>query len=39
MGALRLEDLPRYSYDEYLLWNENWELIYGVAYAVSSAPV
>ena len=39
MGALRLEDLPKYNYDEYILWEDNWELIYGVAYAMSPAPM
>ncbi len=39
MGALRLEDLPRYTYEEYIKWEDNWELIYGVAYAMSPAPM
>ena len=39
MGALRVEDLPSYSYDEYILWEDNWELIYGVAYTMSPAPM
>ena len=38
MVALRLEDLPNYTYDNYLLWEGNWELIYGVAYAMVPAP-
>jgi Uma2 family endonuclease len=39
MGALRLEDLPHYTYEEYCKWEDNWELIYGVAYAVAPAPI
>ncbi|MEA3498366.1 MAG: Uma2 family endonuclease [Campylobacterota bacterium] len=39
MGALRFEDLPRYTYDDYLLWEDNWELIYGIAYAMAPAPM
>jgi Uma2 family endonuclease len=39
MGALKLEDIPRYTYDDYKLWDDKWELIYGVAYAMSPAPI
>ncbi len=39
MGALSLEDLPTYTYSEYIKWEDNWELIYGVAYAMSPAPM
>ncbi len=39
MGALRLEDLPTYTYEDYKRWDDNWELIYGVAYAMSPAPM
>jgi Uma2 family endonuclease len=39
MGAIRLEDLPGYTYEDYLLWEDNWELIYGVAYAMSPSPM
>ena len=39
MGVLQLEDLPTYTYKEYLKWKDNWELIYGVAYAMSPAPM
>jgi len=40
MGALKLEDLPRYSYDDYKNWEGNdWELIYGQAYCMSPAPM
>jgi len=39
MGALRLEDLPHYTYDEYKLWKGKWELIDGIAYAMSPSPI
>ncbi|MEA1955497.1 MAG: Uma2 family endonuclease, partial [Campylobacterota bacterium] len=39
MGALRIEDLPLYTYDDYKIWEGEWELIYGIAYAMSPAPM
>ena len=39
MGALKLEDLAHYTYDDYKIWEDDWELIYGVAYAMSPAPM
>ncbi len=40
MGAIKLEDLPHYTYDEYKNWEGNdWELIYGQAYCMSPAPM
>ncbi|NOQ31382.1 MAG: Uma2 family endonuclease [Helicobacteraceae bacterium] len=39
MGAARLEDLPHYTYEDYKLWDGEWELINGVAYAMAPAPV
>ena len=39
MGALRLEDLPHYTYDDYKAWEGRWELIYGVPYAMSPSPI
>lgn len=39
MGALKLEDLPRYTYDDYKNWEDRWELIYGVPYAMAPAPM
>lgn len=39
MGVLRLEDLPRYSYDDYKLWEGKWELIEGVAYSMAPSPI
>lgn len=32
------EDLPHYSYDDYLQWEGRWELINGIPYAMSPAP-
>jgi Uma2 family endonuclease len=31
-------DIPHYSYEDYLSWEDSWELIDGVAYAMSPAP-
>jgi len=39
MGALKLEDLPYYTYDDYKNWEDNWELICGVPYAMAPAPM
>ena len=36
MGALEL--LDRYTYDDYKKWEGRWELIDGIAYAMSPAP-
>ncbi len=37
-NALRVEDLPRYTYDEYFQWEGRWELIKGIPYAMVPAP-
>ena len=39
MGALRVEDLPTYTYEDYKEWEGDWELIYGLAYAMAPAPM
>ena len=39
MGAIRLDEIPHYTYDDYSLWEGEWEVIYGVAYAMSPAPM
>ncbi|MEA3456727.1 MAG: Uma2 family endonuclease [Campylobacterota bacterium] len=39
MAALRNNDLPYYTYDDYTYWEGEWELIDGIAYAMSPAPV
>lgn len=38
MGALRLEDV-NYTYDDYKLWDGDWELIQGIPLAMSPAPL
>ena len=38
MGALKEEYLPHYTYDEYVAWDGEWELIDGVPYAMAPAP-
>ncbi|MCX6073014.1 MAG: Uma2 family endonuclease [Campylobacterales bacterium] len=39
MGALQLEDLPKYTYEDYCLWEGKWELIDGIVYAMSPMPM
>jgi len=39
MGALQLDDLPHYTYEDYKHWEGQWELIYGIAYAMSPMPL
>ena len=39
MGALRLDDLPHYVYDDYKIWEGKWELINGVPYAMAPSPI
>ena len=39
MGSLLIENLPHYTIQEYKKWEGNWELIYGIPYAMSPAPV
>jgi len=36
--ALREDDLPHYTYKEYSQWEGDWELIGGIAYAMSPSP-
>src|SRR5215211_4745387 len=31
--------LPNYTYDDYVFWEGNWELIDGIPYAMSPAPI
>lgn len=38
MGALKTEDI-RYTYDDYKLWQGDWELIDGIAVAMAPAPM
>ena len=39
MSAIKKEYLPHYTYEEYKKWEGSWELIYGVPYAMSPAPM
>ncbi len=39
MSAIKKEYLPNYTYDDYKMWEGNWELIYGVPYAMAPAPM
>ena len=39
MGLLKEEYYPSYTYDEYALWEGDWELIEGVPYAMAPAPM
>lgn len=38
MSLPRLEDLPCYTYSDYVQWEGRWELICGVPHAMSPAP-
>lgn len=35
---LTIQDIPRYTYKDYEKWEGDWELIRGIAYAMSPAP-
>ncbi|BBP44282.1 Uma2 family endonuclease [Thiosulfativibrio zosterae] len=39
MAYIKLEDLPTYTYVDYLQWKGRWELIEGHPYAMSPSPV
>lgn len=39
MGALEIDELPHYTYDDYVQWEGRWELIHGIPYAMAPAPV
>jgi Uma2 family endonuclease len=39
MGAIKLEYLPHYTYEDYIKFEGNWEIIYGVAYNMAPAPM
>ena len=39
MGALKKEDFPHYTYDDYVQWEGRWELLDGIAYAMAPAPM
>ena len=37
--ALKAEDLPHYVYDDYAQWEGKWEIIEGIPYAMTPAPI
>ena len=37
MNKVVIEDLPHYSYEDYKLWEGDWELIRGIPYAMAPA--
>ncbi len=39
MGALKKEYLPEYTYEDYIQWEGDWELIHGIAYAMAPSPI
>ncbi|RUM64954.1 MAG: Uma2 family endonuclease [Sulfurospirillum sp.] len=39
MGAVKAENIPHYTYDDYKHWEDQWELIEGIPYAMSPAPM
>jgi len=39
MGALKKEYFPSYTYSDYKNWEGDWELIYGIPYAMAPAPM
>ena len=39
MDAIKLEDLPHYTYEDYKNWEGKWEVINGIAYAMSPSPI
>jgi len=38
VSPIQLSDLPHYTYDDYQQWEGEWEVISGIAYAMSPAP-
>ncbi len=38
LATLKIEDLPHYTYDDYVKWEGRWELIRGIPYAMVPAP-
>jgi Uma2 family endonuclease len=38
LAALKIEDLPHYTYDDYAQWEGRWEVINGIPYAMTPAP-
>jgi len=38
LAALRTEDLPHYTYNDYVQWEGRWEIIRGIPYAMAPLP-
>jgi hypothetical protein len=38
LQALRMQDLPHYTYDDYVQWEGRWEVISGIPYAMVPMP-
>jgi Uma2 family endonuclease len=38
MPALKIEDFPHYTYNDYVQWEGQWEIINGIPYAMTPAP-
>ncbi|MBN2824719.1 MAG: Uma2 family endonuclease [Campylobacterales bacterium] len=36
--AIKYDNFQYYTYDDYKQWEDRWELIYGIAYAMAPAP-
>ncbi len=39
MSAVKVEDIPHYTYEDYKHWEGQWEIIDGIAYAMSPMPM
>lgn len=39
ISTMKQEYYPHYTYDDYKGWEGDWELIYGIAYAMAPAPL
>ena len=39
MSIAHAHDLPRYTYEDYCLWEGDWELIEGIPYAMTPSPM
>ncbi len=37
-AAIKVEDLPHYTYNDYVHWEGRWELIRGIPYAMAPTP-
>lgn len=39
MEHIKSNYIPRYTYEDYLLWEGKWELINGIPYAMTPSPI